>query len=153
MTSMPSTVGEGRIDDIAIVIHQIAREHGFWDKPRNLGEMLMLATSELAEALEEDRDGMPAVWFKHTGDCHLINEVHRGFRTINDIQTMGPSGTDGCSCNAKPEGALVEIIDAIIRLLDTGQDLASRCRFGIGEVMSMKMLYNDKRPHMHGKKY
>ena len=35
--------------------NKIAREKGFWDEPRNMGEMLMLVTTELAEAMEAYR--------------------------------------------------------------------------------------------------
>jgi len=35
--------------------HKIAKEKGFWDKRRNLGEMLMLIVTELAEAMESYR--------------------------------------------------------------------------------------------------
>ena len=36
--------------------HRIAREKGFWDKERNVGEALMLIVSELAEAMEAHRN-------------------------------------------------------------------------------------------------
>lgn len=32
--------------------HAIAKEKGFWDKERNVGEALMLVVTELAEAME-----------------------------------------------------------------------------------------------------
>ena len=35
--------------------HAIAKEKGFWDKERNVGEALMLIVSELAEAMEAHR--------------------------------------------------------------------------------------------------
>ena len=35
--------------------HGIAKEKGFWDKKRNIPEMLMLIVSELGEALEAYR--------------------------------------------------------------------------------------------------
>lgn len=35
--------------------HRIAKEKGFWDKERNIPEMLMLVVSELGEALEAYR--------------------------------------------------------------------------------------------------
>lgn len=38
-------------------IHSINKEKGFWDKPRNLGEMFMLTISELGECLEAHRKG------------------------------------------------------------------------------------------------
>lgn len=36
--------------------HRLAREKGFWDKRRNMGEMLMLIVTELAEAMESYRN-------------------------------------------------------------------------------------------------
>lgn len=47
------------LNELAQEINQIARDHGFWEADRNFAEMLMLATSELSEALEEHRDGKP----------------------------------------------------------------------------------------------
>lgn len=35
--------------------HENAKEHGFWDKPRNDGECIALMHSELSEAFEELR--------------------------------------------------------------------------------------------------
>ena len=35
--------------------HAVAKEKGFWDKERNVGEALMLIVTELAEAMEAHR--------------------------------------------------------------------------------------------------
>lgn len=35
--------------------HKAAKDKGFWDNERNVGEMLMLITTELAEAMEAHR--------------------------------------------------------------------------------------------------
>lgn len=40
-------------------IHNTAREKGFWDTPRNEGEIIALHHSELSEALEAMRAGNP----------------------------------------------------------------------------------------------
>lgn len=40
-------------------VHQIAVDHGWWDEPRNDGEILMLMVTELAEACEALRHGNP----------------------------------------------------------------------------------------------
>lgn len=47
------------INEIANKIHQNAKDKGFWDKPRNFGEMIALMHSELSEALEAHRNGIP----------------------------------------------------------------------------------------------
>jgi len=36
--------------------HRIAKQKGFWDKKRNLGEMLMLIVTEISEAMESYRN-------------------------------------------------------------------------------------------------
>ncbi|MFH1201368.1 MAG: nucleotide pyrophosphohydrolase [Candidatus Omnitrophota bacterium] len=41
--------------DYVKLCHKIAKEKGFWDKERNIPEMLMLIVSELGEALEAYR--------------------------------------------------------------------------------------------------
>lgn len=53
------------ISKLCVAVHTMAVAKGFWDKPRNVGEMLMLITSELSEGLEADR--------KDLMDDHLPN--------------------------------------------------------------------------------
>lgn len=43
------------INGLAKAIYNDNKAKGFWDKPRNVGELLMLMTSELGEALEAHR--------------------------------------------------------------------------------------------------
>lgn len=43
------------INELGKEAYQIAKNKGFWDKNRNIGELLMLTTSELGEALEAHR--------------------------------------------------------------------------------------------------
>lgn len=40
------------ISELQFECHKIAKEHGFWDEPRNDAEMIALMHSELSEALE-----------------------------------------------------------------------------------------------------
>jgi hypothetical protein len=79
-------VNKVNIDDLAKEIHLTAKASGFWDEDRNMGEMLMLIVSELAESLEEHRDSKSNFYLSYTG---------------------------------KPEGIVVELADAAIRILDT----------------------------------
>ncbi len=43
------------VKELTRLCHKIAREKGFWDNDRNLGEMLMLVVTELSEAMEAYR--------------------------------------------------------------------------------------------------
>lgn len=40
--------------------HEISRSKGWWDQPRNFGEMVALIHSEASELLEAERHGNPA---------------------------------------------------------------------------------------------
>jgi NTP pyrophosphatase (non-canonical NTP hydrolase) len=121
------------LNALALRINQIAKEHGFWDEERNMGEMLMLAVSELAEALEEHRSGKPNVYYVHTEDCAQGQEESR----------------ERCNCIPKPEGLAVEIADCIIRCMDTMYSLD----VDIDAIVREKMRYNYNRPRKHGRAY
>jgi NTP pyrophosphatase (non-canonical NTP hydrolase) len=43
------------IKELTNLCHKIAKEKGFWDQERNLGEMLMLVVTEIGEAMEAYR--------------------------------------------------------------------------------------------------
>ncbi len=43
------------LNELSELCHSIAREKGFWEGERNIGEMLMLVVTELAEAMESYR--------------------------------------------------------------------------------------------------
>jgi NTP pyrophosphatase (non-canonical NTP hydrolase) len=47
------------VESVQNEIHTIAKEHGWWDEPRNQGECIALMHSELSEALEALRHGNP----------------------------------------------------------------------------------------------
>ena len=47
------------ISQMQVEVHRIAVEHGWWEEPRSVGEVLMLMVTELAEAMEAYRSGNP----------------------------------------------------------------------------------------------
>ena len=47
---------------LAKEVHENAVAHGWWEEERGLPEVLMLCVSELAEALEEYRNGRPTLY-------------------------------------------------------------------------------------------
>ena len=83
-----------RVKDLQYDVHQLAREKGFWDKPRSPAECLALIHSEVSEALEEFREGV------------RMGVYYPGY----------PS-------NMQPHGYGIELADALIRILDLAQHL------------------------------
>lgn len=148
----------GPLDDARLVRQYIEAQD-----IRNMGEMLMLATSELAEALEEHRDGNPiAEWRckacgRGTGNIDVRELPNDCGRDCKHHYGPDPEG-DYCLINdaMKPEGVLVELLDCIIRCLDTSlgvvRDAGEDPSF-IDHVGDVKMDFNDNRPYKHGRAY
>lgn len=115
---------------LASSIFEINKEKGFWDKERNIGEMLMLVTSELGEAMEAHRKGKFANWEYFEKDKTNISENSAFQNHIKD------SFED-------------EIADAVIRLLDMSAGLG----INLEKQIEAKINYNKTREKLHGKKY
>ena len=144
-------------------IHQNAADHGFWDKIC-FAEEIALIHAELSEALEEDREGRPDVWHSIGGQ-----QVYRATDGSGADWTSDPDGSSGAygllydptplddctqidtwtGVKAKPEGVAVELVDALIRILDQ----LGYMRVDIDGLVAEKMAYNADRPSKHGKKY
>jgi len=54
-TIEPIEIKGQSVSELSVLCHSIAREKGFWDEERNIGEALMLVVTELAEAMEAYR--------------------------------------------------------------------------------------------------
>lgn len=100
-------------------------------------EFMMLIVSELAEAAECVRKGEPFAWA--LGQT-VVDRVATP-TMITDFPTILKHGL-------KPEGELIELADAMIRIADycgsKGWDLEA--------AIKLKMAYNATRPHRHGGK-
>lgn len=118
------------LNDLASQINQNARDKGFWESERNLGEMLMLAVSELSEALEEHRAGRPAVYVPaHRQGCPGSGDGLPDGRTA-EVKSYP------CDGLCKTEGMAVELADCIIRCLDTIHSLGGDADQRITQVLA-----------------
>ena len=120
------------IAELSKEIHENARAKGFWDKERNLGEMLMLIVSEVSEAMEADRENR----YTETSISAINGWVHDKDFVPNFKRTVKNTFED-------------ELADVCIRVFD----LAYSKGFDLQAHIEAKMRYNGKREHMHGKKY
>lgn len=117
------------LNELSKEIHQNAVDHGWHEEERSFGEIIALCHSELSEALEEYRDGMPNVYTKSC-ECSIIRSC------------------DGCPDAPKPEGIAIELADCIIRILD----YCGHAGIDIDEAIRIKHEYNKGRSYRHGGK-
>lgn len=122
-------------NDTAKLIYEDNAKKGFWDKERNVGEMLMLVTSELGEAMEAHRKG------KFTKDLakDILNEGDDPMSHEGDILFK----------NQVKDTFEDEIADSIIRLFD----MAGGLKIDLDFHIKTKLAYNKTREKLHGKKY
>jgi NTP pyrophosphatase (non-canonical NTP hydrolase) len=117
-----------------------AERQGFHDKPINFGERLMLVVSELAEALEADREGK---WSsKFVPDITRKNNV--------PLLDTNPESYSQHGYGIFIRGSVEEeLADVIIRICD----IAGIFGIDLDWHVKAKMAYNETRPYKHGKKY
>lgn len=121
------------LSELAAEIHQNAKEHGWWDEPREFGTIIALCHSELSEALEEHRNGNPMVYYC---TCEEVASC------ADDCEECEFARDD------KPEGVAVEMIDCMIRILDW----CGKEGLNVDAILEDKHLYNKTRPYKHGGK-
>jgi NTP pyrophosphatase (non-canonical NTP hydrolase) len=135
-----------------------AKEKGFWKEGKFFFDMkdtdeyggaayrnyvanrLMLIKGELSEAHEELRKGYDPTFEYVTYPPEMVAEfgvdvVAAGFAAEGRLP--------------KPEGFPSELADALIRILDTAEEL----KIDLAAVIEGKMEYNATRAQMHGKKF
>lgn len=118
------------INELAKQVHQNAKDHGFFDKEKNIGEMLCLIHSEVSEALEADRKAN----YCSRKSIDYMNEIEwsKSHFETNIKNTFED-----------------ELADIVIRVMD----LAAFKGIDLEAHIKAKMRYNSLREYKHGKKY
>lgn len=123
--------------------YQHAKEKGFIDLNRTVGEDLMLMVSELAEALEEYRAGHYRSHIYYSNLCTCYKDLEADVVSIASNQACS-----NCGKTPKPEGIPVELADCVIRIAQAAESYG----FDLDAVIKEKMAYNSTRPALHGGK-
>lgn len=127
------------ISVVQTAVHQLAKEKGWHsDADVTLVERIALVHCELSEAIECIRDDEPGIW---QSGVDKASNLDKG---VIKIFPNSPVWSN----EVKPEGVLVELADAVIRIMDIcesqGWDLENAIR--------IKHAYNKTRPYRHGGK-
>lgn len=125
------------INQLCHEAHAAAVSKGFYERERNLPELLMLVVSELSEALEAERNGeMIALGRQPIA------------KTYAKIKEWSSANVDTFKANMR--GTIEEeLADACIRIFD----LCGYYGIDLESWIVAKMKYNATRPHKHGKEY
>ena len=126
------------INELAKEIHENAKNKGFYEGEKNIGEMLCLIHSEVSEALEADRKGRYA-------STEYIDKLKNDGFTWEDSKI---SYDHGFSTHIK-DTFEDELADIMIRIMD----LAAFKGINLEKHIALKMKYNSMREYKHGKKY
>ena len=137
-------------------IHANAKEKGFYDNPREVGTLLMLVVTEVAEALEADRIGRFSDFFEY--EKYRKDEFEFKHKQETDVRFMPRSPCLISSSEEIEKEAFDiyikntfedELADVIIRTLS----ICGYLGIDIERNVLAKMRYNKTREKMHSKKY
>ena len=127
------------IKEIMTEIYQNNEQKGFWENKdsKNIGELLMLCVSELAEALEAHRTN-------HKADILKFNQEIQDDTIVNSPEKYKVQFEKHIKNSFEDE-----IADTVIRLFDLSEGLG----IDLEKHIRLKIEYNKLRPFKHGKAY
>lgn len=128
------------LNNLATAAHSAAVDKGFYQRDRDLPELCMLIVTELAEAVESDRDERMGY-----DSVKRLNRLASMYTASDWTKAETVEGFRHDVCGSVPE----EIADAFIRLFD----LCGFYGIDIDSMVAAKMKYNATRPPKHGKAY
>ena len=124
------------INRLAREAHENSVSKGFYEKEKNIGEMLCLIHSEVSEALEADRKDLYT---------HLDDDLREDLNLDGSSPNYDTNSFESFVKDTFED----ELADIVIRVMD----LASFKNIDLEWHIKQKMNYNSKRDYKHGKKY
>lgn len=121
------------INELAQKVHQNAKDKGFYEKEKNIGEMLSLIHAEVSEALEADRKDNYATGQQLAFPTANYDDAH--FKRHYEAWIKGSFEE--------------EMADIVIRVLD----MCAFKKIDLERHIEAKIRYNTLRQKYHGKKY
>lgn len=135
------------INELSKQVHQNAKNKGFFEKEKNIGEMLALIHSEVLEALEADRKDRyynPESGYVVGKDLSL-----NGSKWAFDVVAENEEAWKNWFVSEVKNTFQDELADIVIRVMD----LAAFKGIDLESHIKAKMRYNSMREKYHGKKY
>jgi NTP pyrophosphatase (non-canonical NTP hydrolase) len=132
------------INTLIKLAHEKAKNGGWWDAERNIGELLMLIVSELAEGLEALRKD-------HYADKSVVTDLYNdlAINSHDEEFVLNEEQWKNSFENNVKNTFEDEMADVAIRLFD----LCGGLNVDLEKHIDLKMKYNSMRGYKHGKKF
>lgn len=143
--------GKPTINDLVQKAHQNAKDHGWWDVPKSVGEIIALIHSEASEALEEHRNHRKPAETYYSGKRDVLDLEGNPILTITGYSKAPCKEIVDLGMELdiqKPEGIPSEMADIVIRVFD----YCGYAGIDLEKAIAEKMEYNRTRPFKHGGK-
>lgn len=138
---MAITIKGISLNDFAREVHVNAVKHGWWEQEAPFAQIIALCHAELSEALEEEREGNPSIYYICPYDKVPCADE---FAKVRCGRIKMP---DACKADG-PQGKAIEMADCILRILD----YCNKEGIDIEQALEIKHVYNQGRPYKHGGK-
>lgn len=139
---MAITIKGISLNDFAREVHVNAVKHGWWEQEAPFAQIIALCHAELSEALEEEREGNPSIYYICPDDGQKCKCDGKTTRCGWEDEMPDACKADG------PQGKVIELVDCILRILD----YCNKEGIDIEQALEIKHEYNQGRPYKHGGK-